>query len=304
VDLTGFRQYSLHVKDLVSGELLRESVERVTSVAWAADSRTIFYVEEHPTTKRSYRLHRRVVDEPGDELVYEEADELFDIGVGDTRSERFVVLGAMSKDTAEMRVLPADQPLGEFRVIEPRRPGHEYYIDHHEDQFYIRTNDKGPQLPPGARAGGRSVGEELAAGPRASPDGDAGGGGPLQGFLGRRRARQGAPQAPRHRFRLGREPLCGLRRAGLFRALRDEPRIRHAAVPLHLRESGDAAVLVRLRRGRALAQAPQAPAGARRIRPGRIPLRSPHRDGEGRHAHSDLAGVQEIASRERVRNRC
>src|SRR4029079_6792905 len=52
VDLKGFRQYSLHVKDLAAGELLRESVERVTSVAWAADSRTIFYVEEHPTTKR------------------------------------------------------------------------------------------------------------------------------------------------------------------------------------------------------------------------------------------------------------
>jgi oligopeptidase B len=146
VDFKGFRQYALHVKDLATGELLRDSVERVTSVAWAADSRTLFYVEEHPSTKRSYRLHRRAIDEPVDALVYEERDELFDIGVGDTRSERFVVLGAMSKDTAEMRVLPADQPLGEFRVVEPRRPGREYYIDHHEDEFYIRTNDRGPNF--------------------------------------------------------------------------------------------------------------------------------------------------------------
>jgi oligopeptidase B len=143
VDFKGFRQYALHVKDLATGELLRDSVERVTSVAWAADSRTLFYVEEHPTTKRSYRLHRRVIDEPVDALVYEESDELFDMGVGDTRSERFVLLGVMSKDTTEMRVLPADQPLGEFRVVEPRRAGHEYYVDHHEDEFYIRTNDKG-----------------------------------------------------------------------------------------------------------------------------------------------------------------
>jgi len=143
VDLKGFRQYELYVKDLATGGTLREAVERVTSVAWAADSRTLFYVEEHPTTKRSYRLHRRVIDEPSDALIYEEADELYDIGVGDTRSERFVLLGAMSKDTSEMRVLPADQPLGEFRVVEPRRPGHEYYVDHHEDEFFIRTNDKG-----------------------------------------------------------------------------------------------------------------------------------------------------------------
>src|SRR5205814_1250661 len=71
VDLTGFRQYTLHVKDLATGELLRETAERVTSTAWAADSRTLFYVEEHETTKRSYRLHRRTLGEPQDALVYE-----------------------------------------------------------------------------------------------------------------------------------------------------------------------------------------------------------------------------------------
>ena len=143
VDLKGFRQYVLHVKDLSSGKALRDVVERVTSIAWAADNRTIFYVEEHPTTKRSYRLHRRVLEEPPDVLVYEEKDELFDITVGDTRSEKFVVLGSVSKDTAEMRILPSGEPLGEFRVVEPRRAGHEYYIDHHEDELFIRTNDKG-----------------------------------------------------------------------------------------------------------------------------------------------------------------
>jgi oligopeptidase B len=143
VDLTGFRQYTLHIKDLVSGRLLRDTVERVTSIAWAADSRTFFYVEEHPTTKRSYRVHRRTLEQPPDVVVYEEHDELYDVGVGDTRSEKFVVLGIASKDTTEMRFLPADDPAGEFRVIAPRRSGHEYYVDHHEDVFFIRTNDKG-----------------------------------------------------------------------------------------------------------------------------------------------------------------
>jgi oligopeptidase B len=143
VDLTGFRQYTLHVKDLVTGELARDSIERVTSIAWAADNRTLFYVEEHPTTKRSYRLHRRILGTPEDALVYEEKDERFDIGVGDTRSERFVVMGAMSKDTTEMRLLAMDEPAGEFRVVVPRKSGHEYYVDHRGDELFIRTNDKG-----------------------------------------------------------------------------------------------------------------------------------------------------------------
>jgi oligopeptidase B len=143
VDFTGFRQYTLYVKDLATGKLLRDTVDRVTSIAWAGDNRTLFYVEEHPTTKRSYRLHRRTLETPPDVVVYEEPDELYDIGVGDTRSERFVVLGIASKDTTEMRVLPMDAPQGEFRTIAPRKPGHEYYVDHHGDEFFIRTNDKG-----------------------------------------------------------------------------------------------------------------------------------------------------------------
>ena len=143
VDLTGFRQYTLHCKDLATGRLLRGTVERVTSIAWAGDSRTLFHVEEHPTTKRSYRLHRRTPGRRNDVLVFEEPDERFDIAVGDTRSEKFVVLGIMSKDTTEMRLLARDDPSGDFRVVVPRKAGHEYYIDHRGDELFIRTNDKG-----------------------------------------------------------------------------------------------------------------------------------------------------------------
>ncbi|MGZ5032656.1 MAG: S9 family peptidase [Usitatibacter sp.] len=142
VDFTGFRQYLLQVKDLESGKLLPGSADRVTSLAWAADNLTLFYVEEDETTKRSYRLHRRRLEGPA-EIVYEEKDELFDIGVGETRSEAFLVLGIVSKDTSEMRLLRTDDPTGEFRTLEKRKSGHEYYVDHHEDEFFIRTNDKG-----------------------------------------------------------------------------------------------------------------------------------------------------------------
>src|SRR6185312_1587979 len=142
VDLTGFRQYALHVKDLRTGALTRDTAVRVTSTAWAADSRTLFYIEEHETTKRSYRLRRLALGGP-DEIVYEERDELFDMGVCDSRSERFIVLAIVSKDTSEIRVLPADDPSAALRVLVPRRKGHEYYIEHRGDEFFIRTNDKG-----------------------------------------------------------------------------------------------------------------------------------------------------------------
>jgi oligopeptidase B len=143
VDFTGFRQYTLHVKDLASGTLSPERIERVTSTAWAADGKTLFYVEEHPETKRSYRLHRHVLGEAASALVFEEKDETFDIGVGDTRSEAYIVVSAQAKDTSESRVLPSSNPTGEFQVIEKRRKGHEYFVDHHENDFFIRTNDKG-----------------------------------------------------------------------------------------------------------------------------------------------------------------
>jgi oligopeptidase B len=143
VDFTGFRQYTLHVKDLASGNLLPETAPRVTSAAWAADNKTLFYVEEDETTKRSFRLHRQTLGGGPAVRVYEEKDEQFDIGVGDTRSEAYVVLGIMSKDTSEMRILRTDDPAGEFKAVVPRKSGHEYYLDHRGDEFYIRTNDRG-----------------------------------------------------------------------------------------------------------------------------------------------------------------
>ncbi|APV52218.1 oligopeptidase B [Betaproteobacteria bacterium GR16-43] len=143
VDFTGYRQYTLHVKDLATGALSSERIERVTSATWAADGKTLFYVEEHPENKRSYRLHRHDLGEKDSTLVYEEKDELYDIGVGDTRSGKYLVMMAQAKDTSEVRVLPADKPLGEFAIVEKRKKGHEYFVDHHEGDFFIRTNDKG-----------------------------------------------------------------------------------------------------------------------------------------------------------------
>ena len=142
LDTTGFRQYTLHVKDLRTGQTLPDRVERTISVVWAADNRTIFYtVEDH--AKRSYRLYRHPLGSTADSLVYEERDERFGLGVWRTRSDRYIVLDAGSLTTSEVRVLPAAQPAGQWKVISPRVANREYDIEHRGDRFYIRVNDTG-----------------------------------------------------------------------------------------------------------------------------------------------------------------
>jgi oligopeptidase B len=151
-DTTGFRQYQLQVKELLSGTAFPERFERVTGVAWASDNRTLFYSVEDETTKRSHRLYRHVLGsaEP-DPLLYEEADERFRLEVELTRSGAFLLLTIASHTTSEVRFLRADQPNGEFRLIAPREDNHEYYVDHHpglapnatDGVFYIRTNSGG-----------------------------------------------------------------------------------------------------------------------------------------------------------------
>jgi oligopeptidase B len=152
LDTTGFRQYTLQIKDLRTGEVFPERVERVTSAAWAADNRTLFYTVEDETTKRSYRLYRHFLGatEP-DVLLYEESDERFHLDVECTRSGAFLLLTIASHTTSEVRFLAADEPLADFRVIVPREDEHEYYVDHHPGSagdsiggvFFIRTNSGG-----------------------------------------------------------------------------------------------------------------------------------------------------------------
>jgi oligopeptidase B len=143
-DNTGFRQYVLAVKDLRSGKMLPDHAERVGSVVWANDNKTIFYSVEDATTKRDYQAYRHSVGTNGsDKLIYEEKDERFDVYAGKTRSKAYIFLYAGSHTTSEARYIPADQPMAEFQIMEPRKQGVEYYPDHNGDFFYIRVNDTG-----------------------------------------------------------------------------------------------------------------------------------------------------------------
>lgn len=139
-DNTGYRQYTLQVKNLRTGELYPERIERVGNMAWATDNKTFFYVTEDAVTKRSDKFFRHVLGTGKTDLVYEEKDELFDIFTGRTRDKAVIVLQAISKTSTEARWLPANNPNAELKVIAPREPDHEYDIDHRGDLFYIRTN--------------------------------------------------------------------------------------------------------------------------------------------------------------------
>ena len=143
-DDTGYRQFTLAVKDLRTGKTLTDRAERVGSVVWANDNQTIFYTQEDPVAKRQYRLYRHAMGSADpDALVYEEPDERFVVEAFKTRSQAFIFLISRSHTTSEARYIPAVQPDAEWKIVEPRKQGVEYYPDHNGDSFYIRVNDTG-----------------------------------------------------------------------------------------------------------------------------------------------------------------
>ena len=140
IDTTGYRQYTLFVKDLRSGKTLPEHIERVGSTAWANDNKTIFYTTEDAVSKRSDKFWKHTLGAANGELVYNEKDELFDLGVGRSLDTKLIFLEAEAKTSREYRYLPADHPEGKFKIVVPREAGHEYDVNHYEGQFYITTN--------------------------------------------------------------------------------------------------------------------------------------------------------------------
>jgi oligopeptidase B len=171
-DTTGYRQYTLEVKDLRTGRLWSSGlegdqasldrdrpgrsspfrVERVTSAAWASDNRALFYVTEDAVTKRSNQLWRHVAGraEP-EQLLYEEKDERFRLDVEKSRSRAYIFLVINSHTTSEILYLRADRPEARFQLVAKREEEHEYYLDHHPGSatdpaggiFFIRTNSGG-----------------------------------------------------------------------------------------------------------------------------------------------------------------
>lgn len=147
VDVDGGERYELRFRDLATGDDLADTVaDTYYGLAWAADNRTVFYTRPDDAM-RPYQLWRHTLGSAAgeDELVFQEDDERFFLGVTSSKDERFVFLVLESKVTTEVWFLPSDQPTGSFKVIEPRQQGVEYAVEHHDGAFLITTNVDGAE---------------------------------------------------------------------------------------------------------------------------------------------------------------
>jgi oligopeptidase B len=144
-DFEGDEDYAIYIKDLADGALLPDRITGVYySLEWAEDNKTLFY-NTIDAARRPYKLFRHVLgtDTKTDTLVYHEPDQRFTLNLFKTRSRGFLMIHLESQTTTEVRYLPAAEPGGEFRIVEPRRQDIEYDVDHHGSVFYIRVNDGG-----------------------------------------------------------------------------------------------------------------------------------------------------------------
>jgi oligopeptidase B len=143
LDETGYRQFDLHVKNLKTGEVLSEQIPRVDSLTWTRDGKTLFYVTEDATTKRSNQLWRHKLGAAKDDLLYEEKDEMFGLNLERSRSKEYVFVESGSHTASEVRFFKDGDAKAKLTVIQPREKDHEYYVDHRGGLFYIRTNTGG-----------------------------------------------------------------------------------------------------------------------------------------------------------------
>jgi oligopeptidase B len=147
-DDLGRRQYTLHIKNLKTGETLSDRVENVQpDFVWAADNRTLVYVEKDPVTLLSVRVrqHQMGATQP-DPLVYEEKDHSYYMGVRKSRSEKFLFIDLRSTQQSEVRYADAADLKLRFRPVLPREADLEYQVDHLGQNFIIRTNWRAPNF--------------------------------------------------------------------------------------------------------------------------------------------------------------
>lgn len=143
VDTVGRRLFTLQFKDLETGKVLPQKIENVTgNMVWAADNETVFYSKQHPETLRSDTVYRYNLKTQKTEQVYFEKDEIFNVYVHTSLTDKYIYIGSNSVLTNEVRFLRSDNPQGLFKVFAPRSQGHEYSVTDSGDQFFIVSNRK------------------------------------------------------------------------------------------------------------------------------------------------------------------
>lgn len=141
VDFVGRRFYDIHFLDLQSGKVLTRTIKNTTGeFVWANDNRHLFYTQQNSETLRSEKLYRYDLTTDKSTEIFFEKDEIFSVGVGKSKTQKFIFLTSGSFNSSEIRFIPADQPLADFKMFQSREPNHEYDIDDGGDGFYITTN--------------------------------------------------------------------------------------------------------------------------------------------------------------------
>lgn len=143
VDRAGNEIYTIYIKDLSDGKLRKDEILNSNgNIIWANDNKTIFYTTLDEIN-RPFKVYRHILGtkQYKDRMVYHEKDDAFFIYLSKTKSKKYIIMQLLSKITTENHFLSADNPLEKFNLIQPRIHGIEYYVDNHNDKFYIMTND-------------------------------------------------------------------------------------------------------------------------------------------------------------------
>jgi len=142
VDTLSRRKYTLHFKNVTTGEAYEDQIPNTNGMAaWANDNKTVFYAEKDDTL-RAYKIKKHVLGSSvsDDNLIFHEDDVTFEVFVYRSKSEKFIIISSQSTLSTEYRFLDSETPEGQFRILHPRERDLEYHIEHFGDKFYIRTN--------------------------------------------------------------------------------------------------------------------------------------------------------------------
>ncbi|MEI9926513.1 MAG: S9 family peptidase [Sphingomonas sp.] len=148
IDDNGSERFTVRVKDLISGELLPDTIpDMLSEIVWTRDSKGFLYgVANAQWRTDNARWHKLGEPVEQDVELYREADEGFRVSVGETQSRRFLIVGTGDHVTSEVYLLPADDPSAPMVCVAPRRTGREYDVDEHDGTLFIHTNDTDPNF--------------------------------------------------------------------------------------------------------------------------------------------------------------
>lgn len=144
-DTVSRRIYAIHIKNLETQEMMEDVIPETSgNLIWASDNKTLFYGVKDEAL-RPYKIFRHVIgtDYHDDIEVYHETDEAFDVSVGKSKSNQYLIICSDSTLSSENRILESDNPAGTFRIFQERQPDMLYEIGHYGDHFYIQTNADG-----------------------------------------------------------------------------------------------------------------------------------------------------------------